>query len=158
MMMRSGFSVLCLVACTGATGARAAPPPAGDNVVVIAVDDVRVPATLPGQCVAKGVISQVVFGSQFHAGQSIAIKVACGHRTPIVDDSPAGPAPQSGAGSIDAMVLAQSKKAVVRLDDTGAVIWQPSAAFPDTLFAQYGRVAGYVVLDGVRLPLSRQAS
>jgi hypothetical protein len=151
MKMRGGLLALILLLPAAAGPAAAAPT--DDNVVVIAVNDVRVPATLPGQCVAKGVVTQVVSGAQFHAGQSIAIKVACGHRTPILDGAPAG-APQSG--SIDAVVLAQSKKAVVRLDDTGAVIWRPSAPFPNS--PQWGRVAGYVVLDGVKLPLSRQAS
>ena len=65
---------------------RAPAPPNGDNVVVIAVNDVRVPATLPGQCLARGVVTQVVSGSQFHAGQSLAIKVACGQgRTSVCD-------------------------------------------------------------------------
>jgi hypothetical protein len=123
--------------------------------VVIAVNDVRVPATLPGQCLARGVVTQVVSGSQFHAGQSLAIKVACGHRTPIIDSRPAT---RDGEASVDAMVLSRAKKAVVRLDDTGAVIWQPSASFPNTKFAQYGSVYGYVVLDGALLPLSREAS
>jgi hypothetical protein len=107
-----------------------------------------------------GTITQVVAGSHFHAGQAIAIKVACGHRTPILDDRPARPAPEREwqSGSIDANVVAQSKKAVVRLDDTGAVIWQPPPAFPDDRFAQVGRVAGYTVLDGVKLPLASRVS
>jgi hypothetical protein len=132
----------------------AAPSPNGDNVVVIAVNDVRVPATLPGQCLAKGVVTQVVLGSQFHAGQSLAIKVACGHRTPILDDRPA--TRDGGNASIDSMVLSRAKKALVHLDDTGAVIWQWQQPLPR--LPQYGSVYGFVVLDGAALPLSREAS
>jgi hypothetical protein len=133
---------------------RAAAAPNGDNIVVIAVNDVRVPATLPGQCMARGVVTEVVSGSQFHAGQSLAIKVACGHRTPIIDSRPATP---DGDAGIDAMVLSRAKKAVVRLDDSGAVIWRPSGAFRDNR-SQYKDTYGYMVLDGVKLPLRSQAS
>ena len=148
----SGLLVLFFLIPAGAARAETVQPVADDNVVVIAVNDVRLPATLPGQCVAKGVITQVVSGSQFQAGQSIAIRVACGHRTPILDEAPDG-APRPGG--VDAMILAQSKKAIVRLDDTGAVVWRPSSPVPTT--PQWGRVAGYVVLDGVKVPLNRQA-
>ena len=162
MKARGGLIVLSLLIPAGAAwAAQAVSGPVGDNVVVIAVTDVNVPATLPGECVSRGMITQVVAGSRFHAGQAIAIKVACGHRTPIIDEGPARPvAPERewSNGSIDANVVAQSKKAVVRLDDTGAVIWQPPAAFPDDRFAQFSRVAGYTALDGVKLPLSRRVS
>ena len=138
MKTRSALLALSLLIAAGGAQAQApnpqlhiqvlkAPaPPNGDNIVVLAVDDVRVPATLPGQCMARGVVTQVVSGSQFHAGQSLAIKVACGHRTPIIDSRPLTP---FGDASIDAMVLSRAKKAVVRLDDTGAVIWRPTGAF-----------------------------
>jgi hypothetical protein len=135
---------------------RAAAAPNGDNLVVIAVNDVRVPATLPGQCMARGVVTQVVTGSQFHAGQSLAIKVACGHRTPIVDNRPL--TRDSDSASIDAMVMSRAKKAVVRLDDSGAVIWRPATGLPETQNGQYRDAYGYVVLDGVKLPLRSQAS
>ena len=156
MTMRSTLLALSLSTPTAALAATTSAP-TGDNVVVLSVRDVTVAATLPGQCVAKGVVTEVVAGGQFHSGQSIAIKVACSHRTPILDGRPAAP---GGAtqGGIDATVLSHAKRAVVRLDDTGDVIWQAPSAFPEPRFAQYGRVAGYVVLDGVKLPLSRRVS
>jgi hypothetical protein len=124
--------------------------PNGDNVVVIAINDVRLPATLPGQCLAKGVVTQVVLGTQFHAGQSLAIKVACGHGTPIIDDRPA--TRDGGNASVDAMVLSRTTKAIVHLDDTGAVIWREA---PLPRLPQYGSVYGFSVLNGAALPLSR---
>jgi hypothetical protein len=132
----------------------AAPSPNGDNVVVIALSDVRAPATLPGQCLAKGVVTQVVLGSQFHAGQSLAIKVACSHGTPIIDSRPL--TRDGGNASVDSMVLSRAKKALVHLDDTGDVIWQTSRPLPR--LPQYGSVYGFVVLEGAALPLSREAS
>jgi hypothetical protein len=134
---------------------RAAAAPNGDNIVVLSVNDVRVPATLPGQCLAKGVVTQVVSGSQFHTGQSLAINVACGHRTPIIDSRPAT---RDGEAGIDAMVMSRAKRAVVRLDDTGAVIWRPGSSFPESQNGQYKGTYGYMVLDGVKLPLSSRAS
>jgi hypothetical protein len=162
--MKTRSAVLALTLLIAAGAAQAADPPSirsvvirppDDNVVVIAVNDVQVPATLPGQCLARGVVSQVVSGKQFHAGQSLAIKVACGHRTPIIDSRPAT---RDGDASIDAMILSRAKKAVVRLDDTGAVIWRPTAAFGENQNGQYKGTYGYVVLDGVMLPLRSQAS
>ena len=163
MKTHSALLALSLLIAAGAAQAAAPPSiksfvvrPPDDNVVIIAVNDVQVPATLPGQCLARGVVTQVVSGKQFHAGQSLAINVACGHRTPIIDSRPLTPNGESA--SIDAMIMSRAKKAVVRLDDTGAVIWRPKSGFPDVQNGQYKATYGYVVLDGVILPLRSQAS
>jgi hypothetical protein len=128
--------------------------PMGENVVVIAVSNVQLPNALPGQCLVRGLVQQVVSGCRFQPGQPLVIKVDCGVGTPILDSRPATREAQA-SGSVDAAVLAQSKLGVVRLDDTGRVLWQPSPDFAADKFSQYGKIAGYRVLEGSALPIGR---
>jgi hypothetical protein len=152
--MRISSAVLGLTGLASACAALSLPATAaslGDKGVVVTVKGVTTPDRLPGDCVARGLVAQVISGSQFRVGQPIAIKVACGRRDPVLDGAPE----RAGAAtaSVDAGILAQAKQAVVHLDDTGAVIWSPSPRLGDR--SALGPVAGFRVLDGVKLPLSR---
>jgi hypothetical protein len=120
---------------------------AGDNVVLIDVGKVDLPAHLPGLCQVNGVVSKVWDGKAFHRGQFIALKVPCSagnsYMTPAFT-VPGGQDPRF----IAVRVLLKSKQGVAHLDDTGALIWEHS----NHLYDNVGHVSGYRVLDGTLLP------
>ncbi len=119
---------------------------AGDNVVLIDVSKVEVPATLPGLCPLSGRVHQVWQGKAFHAGQTISLRVPCSSgnsfMTPV--DLPHG----QSAHLVAVDVLRKSKQGLARLDDAGNLIWKPSGR----TYGPWGVAAGYRVLDGALLP------
>jgi hypothetical protein len=120
---------------------------AGDNVVVIAVGKVDVPARLPGVCDVTGKISQVWDGKGFHVGDAISLKVPCrGNDASLIPAvATKGPA---GPRFIAADILRNSHQGFARLDDTGAVIWD----YSNRPYGAWGLAGGYRVMDGMVVP------
>ena len=120
---------------------------AGDNVLLIDVSKVNVPHSLPGRCQVNGTIRQVWQGKTFHEGEAITIAVprnagTSGYLTP------AQAVPSLGVHFIAAEVLTKSKLGLARIDDAGALIWQPSRRS----YGPWGVAMAYRVLDGAQLP------
>jgi hypothetical protein len=118
--------------------------PAGDNVVVIRLDEVRHPARLPGACAVRAHVREVWHGSAYRVGQAISIAVPCGRNEPVLDERPARPT--YGPMTQDIRVLRRSATAAVHLDDAGALIWAPSRPHRNLY------VVGYHPLTATMLP------
>ncbi len=121
---------------------------AGDNVVLISVEKVTVPEKLPGACAVSGTIAQVLQGNTFHAGKAISIQVPCDSGAPRLVPAVAVISGPDNVQYIAAPILQQSKQGFARLDDSGALIWQPSGHS----FGRFGTAWGYRVVDGVEMP------
>lgn len=119
----------------------------GDNVVMVSVSHVAVPAKLPGLCRVDGLVRHVWEGRAFHEGQAIALKVPCG-------DHGTGPLPpattRDGPRLTDPYVLRTSHLGAAHIDDAGNLMWRPPGNTRDVIW-------GYRVLQAVRLRLSRSA-
>lgn len=125
-----------------------AAPASGDNVVMVAVAHVAVPAKLPGVCRVEGTVRHVWQGRAFHEGQAIALNVPCG-TVALIPLPPTPPAPISGPRLTDPAVLRASSLGAAHIDDAGNLMWQPADG------RERGVIWGYRVLQGVRLRLSR---
>ena len=146
-------AALSLAAAALLTAHAGAAPEGGDNVLIVAPRTVQVPDRLPGDCRVEAVVLQVLDGSAFRTGQSIAIRVPCSDRAPVLDRRPAtplSPDAKPAVTGLDPMVLRRSRRGFVHLDDAGGLIWTPSRK----LYGAFGRIGGYRVLDGVRIPLA----
>jgi hypothetical protein len=121
---------------------------AGDNVVVIAVGKVTVPEKLPGDCQVSGTVQQVFQGNAFHSGQTITVKVPCDSGAPRLMPAVAVTSGPDNVHVIAAPILRQSKQGFARLDDSGALIWQPFSRS----FGRYGPAWGYRAADGLEMP------
>jgi hypothetical protein len=121
---------------------------AGDNVVMISVAHVGMPAKFPGLCRVDGVVRHVWQGNAFHEGETLSLKVPCGAHANVMPLLPAGPT--SGARLTDPFVLRASMLGAAHLDDAGNLMWQPANGDGRTIW-------GYRVLQAVRLHLSRSA-
>src|SRR3984957_15146878 len=119
MTTRSAFlaSVLILSAVSPANAAS-------DNVVLVNVNKVDLPASLPGLCGLNGTGSQVWEGKAFHSGQALVLSVPCSagnsFRTPV------NLVQGQGVHLFAVDVLRKSKQGLARIDDAGKLIWQPS--------------------------------
>jgi hypothetical protein len=120
---------------------------AGDNVLLIDVSKVNVPHSLPGRCQLNGIINQVWQGKTFRPGEAITIAVPCNSGTSGYL-TPAQAVPGIGVHFIAADVLMKSKQGLARIDDDGALIWQPSRRS----YGPWGVAMAYRVLDGAQLP------
>jgi hypothetical protein len=116
----------------------------GDNVVMLSVVHVMVPARLPGLCRVDGLVRHVWEGKAFHDGQAISIGVPCGDRA-------AGPLPPATQGEgprlTDPYVLSASSLGAAHIDDAGKLMWRPAGSTRDVIW-------GYRVLQAVRLRLA----
>jgi len=119
---------------------------AGDNVVLVAVNKVDVPSRLPGLCRLNASISQVWQGKAFRAGQNLVLSVPCSAGNSF--RTPANLIQGQGAHPFAVDVLLKSKQGLARIDDAGALIWQPSGRS----YGPWGIADGYRVLDGALLP------
>lgn len=119
---------------------------AGDNVVLVAVNKVDLPSKLPGLCRLNGVISQVWDGKAFHSGQALVLSVPCSAGNPF--STPANLIRGQGAHFFAVDVLVKSKQGFARIDDSGALIWEPSKRS----YGPWGVASGYRVMDGALLP------
>ena len=156
------FLLAPLAATAGAGSATA-------NAVVIAVSAVRVPENLPGKCQVNGVIRDVRAGDAFHPGQSISLNVPCRKTSGVLEPLTAPILRDQG---VNAEILARSKLGFARIDSAGRLLWrpeiQPWRLNPDTppMLARpsiqarglVGGDMGYVVLDGVNMPLGQERS
>jgi hypothetical protein len=121
---------------------------AGDNVVIITVGNVELPARLPGLCNLSGTVSQVLRGKSFRAGQGISLKVPCsGGESHLIPAVAVLGAPDN-VRFIAADVLEKSKHGLARIDDAGALIWQYSKG----AYGPWGVAGGYRVLDVGAVP------
>ena len=143
MTARSFILALALLG-SGIAAANAA----GDNVVLITVEKVTVPEKLPGACAVSGIVAQVLQGNIFHAGKAISIQVPCDSGAPRLVPAVAVISGPDNVHYIAAPILQQSKQGFARLDDSGALIWQPSGRN----FGRYGTAWGYRVVDGLEMP------
>lgn len=156
------FAATLLALATLPAAARAAEAQINhENLIVIQVGKVIIPANLPGPCRVEGVVSQVIEGPTYHAGQPIWLDVPCtrhsaldfrpapGTRIP----SPGIPNPPPAAAEfygLDPVLLRGSKVGAARLDDRGNLIWDARVS-PLRPAAPYDGVMGYRMLDGPRL-------
>jgi hypothetical protein len=143
MTARSFILALVLLG-SGIAAANAA----GDNVVLVTVGTVQVPAKLPGVCALSGIVRQVLDGKAFHAGQVISLSIPCrGDEASLIPavatNAPAGPR------FISADILAKSKRGLARLDDSGALIWD----YSKRSYGHLGVAGGYRVMDGATMPV-----
>ena len=143
-MTARGFILAMALLGSGITAANAA----GDNVVLISVEKVTVPEKLPGACAVSGTVAQVLQGDTFHAGKAISIQVACDSGAPRLVPAVAVISGPDNVQYIAAPILKQSKRGLARLDDSGALIWQPSGRS----FGRYGPAFGYRLVDGLEMP------
>jgi hypothetical protein len=121
-----------------------------DNVVMVAVAHVTVPAKLPGLCRLDGTVRHVWQGEAFHEGQALSLKIPCG--TDALMPLPgAQPTRLSGPRLIDPQVLSASTLGAAHIDDSGNLMWQPANG------SGGGIIWGYRVLQGVRLRLGQSA-
>jgi hypothetical protein len=139
------------------------------NAVVIAVSAVRVPEDLPGKCQVSGVIRDVREGDTFRPGQSISLNVPCRKTSGVLEPLTAPILRDQG---VNAEILARSKLGFARIDSAGRLLWrpeiQPWRVNPDTppmlnrpsiqARGLVGGDMGYVVLDGVNMPLGQDRS
>jgi hypothetical protein len=139
MKLLSALSALSLF-LPAAAGAA----PAAGNVVVIRLDEVRQPASLPGACAVRAHVREVWSGSAYRIGQAISIAVPCGRNEPVLDSRPARPA--QGPMTQDIRVLRRAATAAVHLDGSGALIWAPSRPHRNMY------VVGYRPLTATVLP------
>jgi len=140
-MMRS-----VLLAAVLSLSAAVAASASGDNVVLVAVNKVGLPHSLPGFCQLNTSVSQVWEGKTFHSGQALVIKVPCSAGNSFM--TPANLIQGQGAHLFAADVLQRSKQGLARIDDAGNLIWQPSTRS----YGPWGVAYGYRVLDGAVVP------
>lgn len=141
-----------LALCVSATAASAAglqldtiQIPEG-NVVELSVNNVAVPSSLPGVCTVEAGIGKVWIGTAFQVGQLLTLDVPCDQSRLIQAAAHFG-----GITPVNADALRRSRRAIVRLDDEGKIMWQTDL----TPYGTWGTVTGYRVLDGQLLPLTR---
>ena len=119
---------------------------ASDNVVLVNVNKVDLPSSLPGLCRLNGTVSQVWEGKAFHSGQALVLSVPCSagnsFRTPV------NLIQGQGVHLFAVDVLRKSKQGLARIDDAGKLIWQPS----NHSYGPWGVADGYRVLDGALVP------
>jgi hypothetical protein len=139
MKLLSALSALSLLLPAASAGAA----PVG-NVVVIQLDEVRQPASLPGACAVKAHVREVWSGTAYRLGQAVSIAVPCGRNPPVFDPRPARPS--HGPMTQDIAVLRPLARAAVHLDDAGALIWAPSRPHRNLY------VVGYHPLTAAALP------
>jgi len=120
----------------------------GDNAVLMSVGKVTIPEKLPGDCEVSGTVQQVFQGKAFHSGRPITIEVPCNNGEPQFIPAVAVISGPDNVHVIAAPILKQSKQGFARLDDSGALIWQPSSRS----FGRYGPAWGYRVVDGLEMP------
>ena len=142
MMLRGAFLASTLMISTMLPAAAE-----GDNVVLVAVNKVDVPRRLPGLCRLNASVSQVWEGMAFHAGQLLVISVPCSAGNSFA--APANLVRGQGAHFFAVDVLQKSRQGFARLDDSGALIWEPSRRF----YGPWGVADGYRVMDGALLPV-----
>jgi hypothetical protein len=116
------------------------------NVVELNVNSVAVPPSLPGVCTVDAGIGKVWSGTAFHVGQLLTLDVPCDQSRMIQVA-----ARYDAIAPVNAGALRRSRRAIVRLDDEGRIVWQGTL----TPYGQWGAVTGYRVLDGQLLPLTR---
>ena len=143
MMARSGVLALAFLVA-GGIAANAA----GDNVVIITIGKVGLPARLPGMCNLGGTVRQVLEGKRFHASQAITLKVPCSGGESHLIPAVAVLGTQDNARFIAADVLEKSQYGLARIDDTGALIWE----YSKSAYGRWGVVGGYRVLDVGAVP------
>jgi hypothetical protein len=119
---------------------------AGDNVVLIAVNKVRLPPSLPGLCRLNASVTQVWEGKAFRAGQALVISVPCSAGNSF--RTPANLVRGQSAHLIAVDVLLKSRQGLARIDDAGNLIWESSGR----TYGPWGAADGYRVLDGALLP------
>ncbi len=141
MTKRSAFlaSALLLLAALPASAA-------GDNVVLIAVNKVDLPYSLPGLCRLNVTVNQVWEGKAFHPGQGLVLSVPCSAGNSFM--TPANLARGQGIHLFAVDVLRKSRQGLARIDDAGTLIWQPSSRS----YGPWGVADGYRVLDGALVP------
>ncbi|HWY61045.1 MAG TPA: hypothetical protein VNW15_04010 [Rhizomicrobium sp.] len=148
MTTRIGISALAFLLLT-AFAANAT----GDNVVIITVGHVALPAKLPGLCDLSGAVSQVLEGKRFRAGQVISLKVPCsGGESHLIPAVAVLGAPDN-VRFIAADVLEKSQHGLARIDDAGALIWQ----YSKSAYGRWGVAGGYRVLDVGAVPAAPAA-
>ena len=109
------------------------------NVLMIAVTRVAAPDKLPGECRVSGIVTAVIEGGAFHAGQAVSLGVPCMGARRTLDREPARPSPYPMPLIADA--LKTSKSGCVRVDGAGKVIWtHAKEAVPVC-----GQVSGYKI-------------
>ena len=133
-----GLSLLTAAALLLAPGVGAAENP-GPNVLAIAVSGVAVPDKLPGECRVNGIVTAVIQGRAFHAGQSVSLDVPCMGVRRTLDREPARPSPYPMP--LIAEALKTSKSGCVRVDNAGKVIWTHAAEAVPVC----GQVPGYKI-------------
>ena len=119
---------------------------AGDNVVLVAVNKVGLPQSLPGLCRLNASVTQVWEGKAFRAGQAVVIHVPCSAGNSF--RTPANLVHGQSAQLISVDVLLKSRQGLARIDDAGNLLWQSSGR----TYGPWGVADGYRVLDGALLP------
>ena len=119
---------------------------ASDNVVLVDVNKVDLPSSLPGLCRLNGTVSQVWEGKAFHSGQALVLSVPCSAGNSF--RTPANLIQGQGVHLFAVDVLRKSKQGLARIDDVGRLIWQPS----NHSYGPWGVADGYRVLDGALVP------
>jgi hypothetical protein len=140
MTIRSMFLASALV-LSAAVPASAA----GENVVLIAVDKVAPPTRLPGLCQVTGVVTNVLDGKAFRAGQALGLKVPCSAGNSYM--TPVSTGQEQRFISVD--VLLKSREGMAHIDDGGALIWEHA----NRSYGGMSNVSGYRVLDGTLMPV-----
>jgi hypothetical protein len=143
MTARSGILALAFL-LAGGIAANAA----GDNVVIITVGKVGLPAKLPGVCDLGGTVRQVLEGRRFHASQAITLKVPCSGGESHLIPAVAVLGTPDTARFIAADVLEKSRYGLARIDDSGALIWE----YSNSAYGRWGVAGGYRVLDVGAVP------
>jgi hypothetical protein len=134
----SALTVLLPLASASAAGG-------GENVVVIRLDAVRQPPSLPGACAVKAHVREVWSGTAYRVGQAVSIAVPCRRNQPLFDPRPARPS--HGPMAQDIAVLRPSARAAVHLDDAGALIWAPSRPHRNLYVVGYHPLTGRILPD-----------
>ena len=125
------------------------------------VDKATVPERLPGVCAVSGTVAQALQGNTFHAGKAISIQVPCDSGAPRLTPAVAVISGPDNVHYIAAPILQQSKRGFARLDDSGALIWQPSGHSFGRFGTAWGGLSGgwgrprKVPAELIQLPPSR---
>jgi hypothetical protein len=122
-----------------------AAPRQNDNVLFVQPSAIHFDGKEPGSCRVKASVREVWLGSTFHPGQVLTLSVPCGHPQPFLERLPANA--DHVPGLIDVDVLYGLSAAAVHVDNAGVLIWKPIQT------ERKLGVGGYMVLDGVGLPI-----
>lgn len=141
MTIRSAFLAPVLLLSTILAASAA-----GDNVVLIAVNKVDLPHSLPGLCRLNASVSQVWEGKAFHPGQTLVLNIPCSAGNSFM--TPANLIQGQGTHLFAVDVLRKSKQGLARIDDADDLIWKPS----NRSYGPWGMADGYRVLDGALVP------